>query len=59
MRVHDGEDLFLDVLRGLRLIELTGLGGSGSRGYGKVRFLHLERDDESIQPVYEAVRFDS
>ena len=59
MRVHDGEDLFLDVLRGLRLIELTGLGGSGSRGYGKVRFLDLERDDESIQPVYESVRFDS
>ncbi len=59
MRVHDDEDLFPDVLRGLRLIELTGLGGSGSRGYGKVRFLDLTRDDKSIQREYEAVRFGS
>lgn len=31
-------DLFKHVLRGLRLIELDTLGGSGSRGYGKVSF---------------------
>ncbi len=31
-------DLFAHVLRGLRLIELDTLGGSGSRGYGKVSF---------------------
>jgi len=30
--------LFVHVLRGLRLIELDTLGGSGSRGYGKVSF---------------------
>ena len=59
MRVHDGEDLFSDVLRGLRLIELTGLGGSGSRGYGKVRFLDLACDGQPVQSDYEAVRFDS
>lgn len=59
MRVHDGEDLLPEVLRGLRLIGLTGLGGSGSRGYGKVRFLELGRDGECIQSEYEAVRFDS
>ena len=59
MRVHDDEELFPEVLRGLRLVELTGLGASGSRGYGKVRFLDLTRDGESIQPEYEAVRFDS
>ena len=59
MRVHDGENLFPEVLRGLRLVELTGLGASGSRGYGKVRFLDLTRDSESIQSEYEAVRFDS
>ena len=59
LRVHDGEDLFGEVLHGLRLVELTGLGGSGSRGYGKVRFLDLVRDGEPIQPEYEAVRFDS
>ena len=59
MRVHDGEELFPEVLRGLRLVELTGLGASGSRGYGKVRFRKLTRDGESIQSEYEAVRFDS
>ena len=59
VRVHDGEDLFPDVLRGLRLVQLTGLGASGSRGYGKVRFLDLTRDGESIQSEYEGVRFDS
>ena len=59
MRVHDDEDRFPEVLRGLRLIELTGIGGSGSRGYGKIRFLDLTRDGESIQSAYEAVRFDS
>ena len=59
MRVHDDEELFPEVLRGLRLVELTGLGASGSRGYGKVRFLDLTRDGESIRPEYEAVRFDS
>ena len=59
MRVHDGEDLFPEVLRGLRLVQLTGLGASGSRGYGKVRFLDLTRDGEAIQSEYEGVRFDS
>ena len=59
MRVHDGEDLLPEVLRGLRLIELTGLGGSGSRGYGKVRFSGLTRTGTSIQPQYDAVSFNS
>ena len=59
MRVHDDENLFDEVLRGLRLVELTGLGGSGSRGYGKVRFTALERDGESVQDAYEQVRLDS
>ena len=59
MRVHDDEDLFGEVLKGLRLIELTGLGGSGSRGYGKVRFLNLTRDGKAVQPQYDAVRFDT
>ena len=59
MRIHDDEDLFDEVLRGLRLVELTGLGGSGSRGYGKVRFTALERDGESVQDAYERIRLGS
>lgn len=48
IRRHDAEDLLPTVLRGLKLLELTGLGGSGSRGYGKVRFaaLHLDGADQ-------------
>ncbi|OFC30695.1 type III-A CRISPR-associated RAMP protein Csm3 [Acidithiobacillus caldus] len=47
MRQHEGDDALLPMLwRGLALLELTGLGGSGSRGYGKVRFRELRRGDE-------------
>ncbi len=43
MREHDtNEDLMDVVLKGLRLIAMTGLGGSGSRGYGKVKFNDLK-----------------
>lgn len=48
VRVHDGEDLTDEILRGLRLLELSGIGGSGSRGYGKLRFGALERDGEAL-----------
>lgn len=47
-RVHDDEDLLDDILRGLRLLELTGIGGSGSRGYGKLRFDGLENDGKDL-----------
>ncbi len=49
LKVHDGEDLLDDVLTGLKLVELTGLGGSGSRGYGKVRFVGLQLEGEDLQ----------
>jgi CRISPR-associated protein Csm3 len=53
--VHDSEDLFPTVWRGLRLLELTGLGGSGSRGYGKVRFTRLELNGENKLAELEKV----
>lgn len=53
LKVHDDEDLFDTVLAGLRLLELGGLGGSGSRGYGKLRFRALARDGESLQARLE------
>ncbi|MEA3274996.1 MAG: type III-A CRISPR-associated RAMP protein Csm3 [Pseudomonadota bacterium] len=49
LKVIDGEDLLEDILRGLRLLELTGIGGSGSRGYGKLRFTSLTRDGEPLK----------
>jgi len=49
IRIHDNEDLLDTVLQGLKLLELTGLGGSGSRGYGKIKFIDLKLDDETLQ----------
>ncbi|CAK0766180.1 CRISPR system Cms endoribonuclease Csm3 [Gammaproteobacteria bacterium] len=45
LRQHNDEDLLPTVWRGLKLLELTGLGGSGSRGYGKVKFTRLVLED--------------
>jgi CRISPR-associated protein Csm3 len=53
LKIHDGEDLLTTVLTGLRLLELSGLGGSGSRGYGKLRFLSLTLDGDSLQTRLE------
>ena len=55
IRVHDNEDLMNTVLQGLKLLELTGLGGSGSRGYGKIRFTGLKLDDQSVQDKLETI----
>ncbi len=51
LRQHEGDTALLPMLwRGLALLELTGLGGSGSRGYGKVRFRELTRGEEDCLP---------
>ena len=55
IRVHDDEDLLEIVLQGMKLLELTGLGGSGSRGYGKVKFTGLKLDTQLIQDKLEAI----
>ncbi len=56
LKVIDGEDLLEPVLRGLKLIELSGLGGSISRGYGKLAFCDLALDDESVQEKLEQIQ---
>jgi CRISPR-associated protein Csm3 len=49
LKVLDDEaDLLPAVLAGLRLIELDSLGGSGSRGYGKVAFADLKLDGAPV-----------
>jgi len=40
------------LLQGLKLLELDALGGSGSRGYGRVRF---EFNDQRIQSAFDTV----
>lgn len=47
--------LLQDILAGLKLLELDGIGGSGSRGYGKIRFNKLALDGEPIQQEFDAV----
>jgi CRISPR-associated protein Csm3 len=49
----DGEALRNVLFRGLRLLELDSLGGSGSRGYGKVKFCNLTLDKEPIQSKFD------
>lgn len=55
MRIHDGEDLTGTLLRGLKLLELTGLGGSGSRGYGKLK---ITLDNTELQARLENFELD-
>ncbi|MGY6214204.1 type III-A CRISPR-associated RAMP protein Csm3 [Methylolobus aquaticus] len=58
IRVHDNENLLPTVWRGLRLLELTGLGGSGSRGYGKVKFTRLTLGEMDVLSEIGKSRFD-
>lgn len=55
IRVHDNEDLTATIYEGLKLLELTGLGGSGSRGYGKIRFTSLSLDGENVLAKLQTV----
>lgn len=51
----DGDKLLETVLAGMRLMELDSLGGSGSRGYGKIAFENLTIDDQDYQAKFEAI----
>lgn len=57
LKVHDGEDLTDMLFQGLKLIELTGLGGSLSRGYGKLEFVDLKLGNTDVQAKLDAVTF--
>lgn len=49
----EGDDNLTDfLLQGLKLLELDALGGSGSRGYGRVRF---EFAEDALQQQFDAV----
>lgn len=55
LKQMEGDQLLDELLKGLRLLELTGIGGSGSRGYGKITFRELTLDGESIQQQLDSV----
>jgi len=52
----DGDDLMNTVLQGLKLLELDSVGGSGSRGYGKVKFVNLKINGSDSQTRFDAVK---
>jgi CRISPR-associated protein Csm3 len=56
LKVLDGEDLLTLLLQGLKLLEADSLGGSGSRGYGKVAFANLIFDAAPIQERFDALQ---
>jgi len=44
----DDEDAFVEMInKGIELIEADYLGGSGSRGYGRVKF-HRDENNEAL-----------
>ncbi len=54
--LNDGEEDFIEtVLAGLKLLELDGIGGSGSRGYGKIKFVDLKLNGEDLQTRLNAI----
>jgi CRISPR-associated protein Csm3 len=50
------EELFAYLLLGLKLLEMDAIGGSGSRGYGRIEFTFNDREIEekfkNIDPFY-------
>lgn len=57
LKVLDGEEesLLKTVFAGLHLLEVDSLGGSGSRGYGKVKFEKLTVNDADRQADFDKV----
>ena len=51
-QLGEEEDLLSLLLEGLKLLEKDALGGSGSRGYGRLRFTF---EDEAIQTKFDAL----
>lgn len=56
LKVHDNEELLEMVLTGLKLLEHDSLGGSGSRGYGKIVFRNLSVDGMPLQEKFDQIQ---
>lgn len=52
----DDAKLMDTLLAGLKLLELDSLGGSGSRGYGKIQFVNLKINGEDKSAKFEQVQ---
>jgi CRISPR-associated protein Csm3 len=40
----------------MKLLETDSLGGSGSRGYGKIKFSNLQIDNRDIQTEFDNIQ---
>lgn len=56
VKKYDDEDVLSIVLGTMRLLEMDALGGSGSRGYGRIKFEELQLDGKDIQTTFEAIK---
>lgn len=55
-KLDTDDDALLDtVLAGLRLLQMDSLGGSGSRGYGKIAFTGIKLDGQDAQARFDAI----
>lgn len=52
----DGKTLATVLQQGLKLLEWDSLGGSGSRGYGKVKFANLKMNGEDISAQFAQIQ---
>lgn len=55
VKVLDDENLLDTLLAGLKLLELDGIGGSVSLGYGKVKFEKLSLDGKDISADFDQI----
>jgi len=54
--LDDTEEELMDmILAGLKLLEIDGIGGAGSRGYGKISWQNLRLNDQDLQTDYHAI----
>jgi CRISPR-associated protein Csm3 len=51
---EDGEDLYNLLIKGIKALENDYLGGSGSRGYGQVKFEELKKEEVSFENYLES-----
>lgn len=52
----DQNILLPELLCGLKLLEMDGLGGSLSRGYGKIRFEQLKLDEQDLTGDFQVIK---
>lgn len=56
VKQYDDEDVLKTVLGTMKLLEMDALGGSGSRGYGRIEFKELKLDGKDIQSELDSIK---